>query len=110
MVCGAVDQCGSYGACSYSSSNTCDEEASESRTCFDDVCGFDGDIGCTGEGNFRTESRTCATRDTDGDSCNRRSGPSCTYTDPETGLQLPGRITYTECASGSCSASGVCGP
>jgi hypothetical protein len=62
-VCGSTS-CGGYGACDWA--DTCDESATQSRTCTDPVC-MTGGCGSS----MRSESTGC-TRDTDGMSC----GPS----------------------------------
>jgi hypothetical protein len=92
-TCGAGNTwCGSWGTCSYSS--TCDETASQSRSCYRDGC-VDGACGAV---FTHSEAQNCGTRDTDGDRCGWQdcSGPN------------PPCMRTIWCASGSCSRVGSC--
>jgi hypothetical protein len=96
-----VGSCGSYGACSYSS--TCDESASQTRTCTDLACA----AGVCRSTN-RDETRAC-TRDTDGTMCMASSCGAygaCDYggTCDESASQTRSCNDYA-CVTGSCAAT-----
>jgi hypothetical protein len=102
LTCGS-DSFGSWGACSYSS--TCDELGEQSRNVYRHECNGSGICASL----FTPESRSCATRDTDGNSCGAPSvswSGTCNYASVCAEDGTESGVSYDrECALGSCVTS-----
>lgn len=97
MTCGGGTTCDPWSACDYA--DVCDEDATQTRTCTDRVCG--GDM-CNA--TPRVETRPCS-RDTDGTSCGAPGPWSGCVQSGATSCTGSETRSVPQCDSGSCAST-----